>query len=66
MDVYWKMKRKGVRLNEFTYFVILTALPVISPSEVHAQIVQEIFNCWNLSFRCLCKVHEAAKFFRHC
>ncbi|KAL1204146.1 Pentatricopeptide repeat-containing protein [Cardamine amara subsp. amara] len=40
LDLFWEMRRKGVRPNEFTYSVILTALPVISPSEVHAQVVK--------------------------
>ncbi|CAN7060770.1 unnamed protein product [Brassica rapa subsp. trilocularis] len=40
VDLFKEMRRKGVRPNEFTYSVVLTALPVISPAEVHAQVLK--------------------------
>lgn len=40
VELFNEMRRKGVRPNEFTYSVILTALPVISPEEVHPQVLK--------------------------
>ncbi|XP_010557403.1 PREDICTED: pentatricopeptide repeat-containing protein At2g27610 [Tarenaya hassleriana] len=40
VGLFQEMNRKGVRPNEFTYSVIITAMPVISPSQVHAQAVK--------------------------
>ncbi|KAJ0260169.1 Pentatricopeptide repeat-containing protein [Hirschfeldia incana] len=40
VGLFNEMRRKGVRPNEFTYSVILTALLVISPAEVHAQVLK--------------------------
>ncbi|KAL9300899.1 Pentatricopeptide repeat-containing protein [Arabidopsis thaliana] len=70
VDLFSEMKRKGVRPNEFTYSVILTALPVISPSEVHAQVVKTNYERFSTvgtalldAYVKLGKVEEAAKVF---
>ncbi|CAH2060454.1 unnamed protein product [Thlaspi arvense] len=70
VDLFLGMKRKGVSPNEFTYSVILTALPVISPSEVHALVVKTNYERSSTvgtalldAYVKLRKVDEAAKAF---
>ncbi|ESQ51207.1 hypothetical protein EUTSA_v10017649mg [Eutrema salsugineum] len=70
VDLFREMRRKGVRPNEFTYSAILTALPVISPSEVHAQVVKTNYERSSTvgtalldAYVKLGKVDEAAKVF---
>lgn len=41
------MRREGVKPNDFTYSLILGAQPLISPYEVHAQVIKT--NCQLLS-----------------
>ncbi|XP_057956404.1 pentatricopeptide repeat-containing protein At2g27610 [Malania oleifera] len=40
VNLFSQMGREGVRPNHFTYSTILTALPVVSPFQVHAQVVK--------------------------
>ncbi|KAG7572729.1 Pentatricopeptide repeat [Arabidopsis suecica] len=70
VDLFSEMKRKGVRPNKFTYSVVLTALPAISPSEVHAQVVKTNYERSSTvgtalldAYVKLGKVDEAAKVF---
>ncbi|CAN8247134.1 unnamed protein product [Cochlearia groenlandica] len=70
VGLFQEMRRKGVKPNEFTYSVILTALPVISPSEVHAQVVKTNYESSSTvgtalldAYVKLGKIDEAAKVF---
>lgn len=38
--LFCKMRREGVRPNDFTYSTILTASPVISPFQIHTQVIK--------------------------
>lgn len=40
VDLFRQMIREGVSPNSFTYSVILTAHPFVSPSVVHAQVIK--------------------------
>ncbi|XP_055960273.1 pentatricopeptide repeat-containing protein At2g27610 [Mercurialis annua] len=40
VTVFQEMNRDGVRPNDYTYSTILAAQPVVSPLEVHAQIIK--------------------------
>lgn len=38
--MFCQMNRAGFRPNNFTYSTILTALPIVSPFQIHAQVVK--------------------------
>ncbi|CAN1171435.1 Pentatricopeptide repeat-containing protein At2g27610 [Linum perenne] len=40
VDLFRGMSKESVRPNEFTYSTILTARPMISPFQVHAQVIK--------------------------
>lgn len=40
VDLFCQMRREGVKPNNFTYSLILGAQPLISPYEVHAQVIK--------------------------
>ncbi|XP_030458618.1 pentatricopeptide repeat-containing protein At2g27610 [Syzygium oleosum] len=40
VDLFFQMRREGEKPNDFTYSLILGAQPLISPYEVHAQVIK--------------------------
>uniref|UniRef100_A0A2P2NLM0 DYW domain-containing protein n=1 Tax=Rhizophora mucronata TaxID=61149 RepID=A0A2P2NLM0_RHIMU len=71
VNLFLQMNREGVRPNDFTYSAILTAEMVVSPFEVHAQVIksnyQQTPNVGTAlldAYLKLGKVYEASKVFQ--
>ncbi|KAK4856114.1 hypothetical protein QYF36_014260 [Acer negundo] len=70
VNLFTQMNKEGVRPNNFTYSIILTANSIVSPFQVHAQIIKTNYDRYSSvgtalldAFVKLGNVNEAAKVF---